>query len=64
MRWSEIVESVGGITSGSIATVSMPLGSMQRRAAPDSFFGGMAVSDSNPTPNTPDEYKKKRKAKK
>lgn len=63
MRWREIVESVGGTTSGSIATVSMPLGSVQRRAAPDSFFGGIPVSDSNPTPNTPDEYKRKKRKK-
>jgi hypothetical protein len=63
MRWSEIVESVSGTTSGSVATVSMPLGSVQRRADPDSFFGGFTVSDSNPTPNTPDEYKKKKRKK-
>lgn len=64
MRWHEITESVGGTCSGSIAPVSMPLGSMQRRAMPaDSFFGGTEVSDSNPTPNTPDEYKKKKRKK-
>jgi hypothetical protein len=64
MRWREIKESMGGTTSGSVATVSMPMGSMQRRAMPaDSFFGGVEVSGSNPTPNTPDEYKRKKRKK-
>jgi hypothetical protein len=64
MRWREIKESMGGTCSGSVATVNMPIGSVQRRAMPaDSFFGGTEVSDSNPTPNTPDSYKKKKRKK-
>ena len=64
MLCREITESIGGTCSGSVATVAMPMGSMQRRAMPaDSFFGGVAASNSNPTPNTPDEYKKKKRKK-
>jgi len=62
MRWREIKESMGGTCSGSVATVNMPIGGVQRRN-PDSFFSGVVANDSNPTPNTPDEYKKKKRKK-
>jgi hypothetical protein len=52
----------GGTTSGSIATVAMPLGTIQRRM-PDSMFSAKYTTDSNPTPNTPDEYKKYKRKK-
>jgi hypothetical protein len=52
----------GGTTSGSIATVAMPLGTVQRRM-PDSMFSAKYTTDSNPTPNTPDEYKKYKRKK-
>jgi len=53
--------SAGATSSGSIATVSMPMGTVQRRISPDSFFTG--VENANPTPNTPTEYKKYKKTK-
>jgi hypothetical protein len=52
----------GSTTSGSIATVAMPLGTVQRRM-PDSMFSAKYTTDSNPTPNTPDEYKKYKRKK-
>jgi hypothetical protein len=52
----------GGTTSGSIATVAMPLGSVHRRM-PDSMFSAKYTTDSNPTPNTPEEYKKYKRKK-
>jgi hypothetical protein len=61
MRLFEIVglkeeASAGSTSSGSIATVSMPLGTVQKRIPADSFFTGIETSDL--TPNTPNEYKK------
>ena len=53
MRASEFVvenASVGATSSGSVATVAQPLGTMQTRNA-GSFFSGKYSTDS--TPNTP-----------
>jgi hypothetical protein len=60
MRWREIMEtaSAGATGSGSVATVSTPLG-MQTRAG-GSMLSGKYTTD--PTPNTPREYKRKRNA--
>ena len=60
MRLHEFVNltenaSIGATASGSIATVSAPLGPVQRRI-PDSMFVGKYTMDS--TPNTPDWMKK------
>lgn len=54
--------STGSTCSGAVATVSMPLGAVQRRI-PDSMFTGKYTTASNPTPNTPDEYKKYKRKK-
>lgn len=58
MRLYEIVGLHETTTSGSIATVAMPLGAVQRRIPQDSLFQGKYTTDSNPTPNTPDWMKK------
>ena len=60
MKISEIFEnaSVGGTSSGSIATVSSPIGGVIKRN-PDSFFGAPMTSELYP--NTPDYMKKKKK---
>jgi hypothetical protein len=63
MRLHEFVDlqenaSVGGTSSGSIATVATPVGGMISRNG-GSFFSGISTSD--PTPNTPKKYKKKSK---
>lgn len=52
MKIREIMEnaSVGGTSSGAIATVAAPLGGMQTRSG-DSFFSGKYTND--PFPNTP-----------
>ena len=57
MRASEITESAsaGATASGSIAPVSSTLG-MQSRSG-GSLLSGKYVTDSDPTPNTPKEYK-------
>ena len=47
--------SAGATGSGSVATVSMPMGQVQRRIPTGSFFMGSETTDS--TPNTPKEYK-------
>ena len=63
MRLSEFINlkedggaSSGATSSGSVATVSMPLGGTISRNG-GSFFSGVNTSD--PTPNTPKKYKKK-----
>jgi hypothetical protein len=58
MRLYEIVGLQETTVSGSIATVAMPLGPVQRRIPPDSLFQGKYTIDSNLTPNTPDWMKK------
>jgi hypothetical protein len=67
MRLFEIVgltenASAGSTGSGSIATVAMPLGAVQRRI-PDSMFVGKYTTASDPTPNTPAEYKRYKRKK-
>ena len=62
MRASEFVvenASAGATGSGSIATVAMPIGSVQKRNA-GSFFTGAKYSN-EPFPNTPDWMKKGKK---
>ncbi len=49
--------SAGSTSSGSIATVAMPLGTVQKRIPADSLFSTKYTNDENPTPNTPDSYK-------
>jgi hypothetical protein len=49
--------SSGSTSSGSIATVSMPLGTVQKRIPQDNLFYTKYTNDDNPTPNTPDAYK-------
>ena len=58
MRMKEIMEnaSVGSTSSGSIASVSQALG-MQSRSG-GSMLSGKYVTGSDPTPNTPKEYKR------
>ena len=58
MRMKEIMEnaSVGGTSAGSIAPVSQPLGMVSRSGG--SMLSGKYVTGSDPTPNTPKEYKR------
>ena len=68
MRLHEFVDltenaSVGGTSSGSIATISAPIGGMISRNG-GSFFSGTKYTTDNATPNTPAEYKKYKKRKK
>ena len=68
MRLHEFVDlrenaSVGGTSSGSIATVAAPLGGMISRNG-GSFFSGTKYTSDDATPNTPAEYKKYKKRKK
>jgi len=57
MRICEITESAsaGASTAGGIAPVSMPMGVQSRSGG--SLLAGKYVTDSDPTPNTPKEYK-------
>ena len=61
MRAYEIMEnaSVGGTSSGSVATVATPLGGVQTRNG-GSMLSGKYSTD--PTPNTPKEYKRNKNA--
>ena len=68
MRLCEIVNlketaSVGGTSSGSIATIAAPVGGMISRNG-GSFFSGTKYTTDDATPNTPAEYKKYKKRKK
>ena len=60
MRMREIMEtaSVGGTSSGSVAPVSTPLGTISRSGG--SLLTGKYSTD--PTPNTPKEYKRNKNA--
>jgi hypothetical protein len=65
MRLYEIVNldenaSAGATGSGSVATVSMPLGGTISRNG-GHFFTGTKYTTDDATPNTPAEYKKKSK---
>lgn len=65
MRLHEFVDlqenaTAGATGSGSIATVSMPLGGTISRNG-GSFFTGTKYTTGDATPNTPAEYKKKSK---
>ena len=57
MLLMELIEIREDTCSGSIATVAMPLGAVQRRM-PDSLFQAKYTTDADPCPNTPAEYKK------
>lgn len=66
MRLHEFVDltenaSSGATASGSVATVSMPVGGMITRNG-GSFFAGKYTTD-DATPNTPAEYKKYKRKK-
>jgi hypothetical protein len=68
MRLHEFVNlretaSVGGTSSGSIATVAAPVGGMISRNG-GSFFSGTKYTTDDATPNTPAEYKKYKRKKK
>ena len=58
MKMKEIMEnaSVGGTSAGSIAPVSQALGMVSRSGG--SLLSGKYVTGSDPTPNTPKEYKR------
>ena len=62
MRASEIVESAsaGATASGGIAPVSQPMGMLSRSGG--SLLSGKYVTGSDPTPNTPKEYKRNKNA--
>ena len=67
MRLYEIVDltetaTAGATSSGSVATVSMPLGSAISRNG-GSFFTGTKYTTDDATPNTPAEYKKYKRKK-
>jgi hypothetical protein len=67
MRLHEFVDltenaSVGGTSSGSIATVATPIGGMISRNG-GSFFSGTKYTTDDATPNTPAEYKKYKRKK-
>jgi hypothetical protein len=61
MRAYEIMEnaSVGGTSSGSVATVATPLGGVQTRNGGSMLTGKYST---DPTPNTPKEYKRNKNA--
>jgi len=54
--------STGSTASGSIATVSMPLGGVISRNG-SNFFTGAKYTTDDATPNTPAEYKKYKRKK-
>ena len=62
MRWYEIVESasVGATAAGGIAEVNMPMGTLSRSGG--SLLTGKYTTGSDPTPNTPKEYKRNKNA--
>lgn len=60
MRAHEIMEtvSVGAISAGSMAPVNQPMGTVSRSGA--NLLAGKYTTD--PTPNTPREYKRNKNA--
>ena len=67
MRLHEFVDlkenaSAGATSSGSVATVSTPVGGVISRNG-GSFFSGTKYTTDDATPNTPAEYKKYKRKK-
>ena len=62
MRASEIMEnaSAGATASSSIAPVESAMGMLSRSGG--SMLAGKYVTGSDPTPNTPEEYKRNKNA--
>jgi hypothetical protein len=62
MRASEIVESAsaGATAAGGIAPVAQPMGMASRSGG--SLLTGKYTTGSDPTPNTPKEYKRNKNA--
>ena len=62
MKASEITESAsaGATAAGGIAPVSQPMGMVSRSGG--SMLSGKYVTGSDPTPNTPKEYKRNKHA--
>lgn len=62
MQIREIVESAsaGASSAGGIAPVSMPMGVVSRSGG--SLLTGKYTTGSDPTPNTPKEYKRNKNA--
>ena len=62
MRWHEITESAsaGATAAGGIAPVSQSMGMLSRSGG--SLLSGKYVTGSDPTPNTPKEYKRNKHA--
>ena len=62
MRWYEIAESAsaGASSAGGIAPVAMPMGTVSRSGG--SLLTGKYTTGSDPTPNTPKEYKRNKNA--
>lgn len=58
MRAQEFIAET--TTSGSVATVAMPMGTLSRNGG--SMLTGKYVTSSDPTPNTPKEYKRNKHA--
>jgi hypothetical protein len=58
MRWREIAESMGVTTAGSMAVVAQPMGMISRNG--ENLMAGKYTTD--PTPNTPREYKRNKNA--
>jgi hypothetical protein len=62
MRWHEITESAsaGASSAGGIAPVESALGMVSRSGG--SLLTGKYTTGSDPTPNTPKEYKRNKNA--
>ena len=62
MRWYEIAESAsaGASSAGGIAPVAMPMGMLSRSGG--SLLTDKYTTGSDPTPNTPKEYKRNKHA--
>ena len=62
MRASEIMEtaSAGASCAGGMAPTEMPMGMLSRSGG--SMLSGKYVTGSDPTPNTPKEYKRNKNA--